>query len=129
MMLRALKNFKDAGNYDALIWEWEAMPAATQTYANLKTMMSMEYSKLIVRMWSLPEPQDMHQPMLLRSLRRQRKSCSCGIDREALEADQGINQIKQRSNGQAHRCSPREQSARCCTCRFCSSLNYQCKAV
>ncbi len=45
-MLKALKSFKDAGNYDALILEWEARQAATQTYANLKTMMSTEYSKL-----------------------------------------------------------------------------------
>jgi hypothetical protein len=46
MMLKALKSFKDAGDYNALIWGWEARPAATQTYANLKTMMSTEYSKL-----------------------------------------------------------------------------------
>lgn len=46
MMLKALKCFKDAGDYDAPIREWEARPAAAQTYANLKTMMSMEYSKL-----------------------------------------------------------------------------------
>jgi hypothetical protein len=46
MMLKALKYFKDAGNYNTPIQEWEARPAATQTYANLKTMMSMEYSKI-----------------------------------------------------------------------------------
>jgi hypothetical protein len=46
MMLKALKCFKDAGDYDALIQEWEAKPAATQTYANLKTMMSTKYSKI-----------------------------------------------------------------------------------
>jgi hypothetical protein len=46
MMLKALKSFKDASNYDAPIREWDARLAATQTYANLKTMMSMEYSKL-----------------------------------------------------------------------------------
>jgi len=46
MMLKALKCFKDAGDYDAPIREWEARPAASQTYANLKTMMSMEFSKL-----------------------------------------------------------------------------------
>jgi hypothetical protein len=46
MMLKALKSFKDAGNYDAPIREWEARPAATQTYANLKRMMSTEYSRL-----------------------------------------------------------------------------------
>ncbi len=46
MMLKALKCFKDSGNYDAPIQEWEARPAAAQTYANLKTMMSTEYSKI-----------------------------------------------------------------------------------
>mgnify|MGYP006153576531 FL=1 len=46
MMVKALKSLKDAGNYDAPIREWEARPVATQTYANLKTMMSLEYSKL-----------------------------------------------------------------------------------
>lgn len=46
LMLKALKCFKDAGDYDAPIREWEARPAATQTYSNLKTMMSTEYSKL-----------------------------------------------------------------------------------
>jgi hypothetical protein len=42
MMLKALKSFKDAGNYDAPIQEWETRLAATQTYANLKTIMSTE---------------------------------------------------------------------------------------
>ena len=46
MMLKALKCFKDAGDYDAPIREWEARPPAAQTYPNLKTMMSIEYSKL-----------------------------------------------------------------------------------
>jgi hypothetical protein len=46
MMLKALKCFKDAGNYNAPIHEWEGRPAATQTYANLKMMMSTEYSKI-----------------------------------------------------------------------------------
>jgi hypothetical protein len=46
MVLKALKCFKDAGNYDAPIQEWEARPAAAQTYANLKKMMSTEYSKI-----------------------------------------------------------------------------------
>ncbi len=45
-MLKALKSFKDVGNYNAPIWEWEATPAATQTHASLKTMMSTEYSNL-----------------------------------------------------------------------------------
>jgi hypothetical protein len=42
MMLKTLKSFKDAGDYDAPIWEWEARLVAIQTYANLKTMMSTE---------------------------------------------------------------------------------------
>ena len=46
MMVKALKCFKDAGDYDAPIREWEARPVAAQTYSNLKIMMSMEYSKL-----------------------------------------------------------------------------------
>ena len=46
MMLKALKCLKDAGDYDAPISEWEARPAVDRTYANLKTMMSTEYSKL-----------------------------------------------------------------------------------
>ncbi len=46
MMLEALKCFKDAGDYNAPIQEWEARPAAAQTYANLKTMMSTKYSKI-----------------------------------------------------------------------------------
>jgi hypothetical protein len=46
MMLKALKCFRDAGDYDAPIQEWEARPPAAQTYPNLKTMMSLEYSKL-----------------------------------------------------------------------------------
>lgn len=46
MMLKALKCFRDAGDYDAPIQEWEARPPAAQTYPNLKIMMSLEYSKL-----------------------------------------------------------------------------------
>jgi hypothetical protein len=46
MMLKALKCFKDAGNYNVPVQEWEARPAATQTYANLKMMMSTKYSKI-----------------------------------------------------------------------------------
>ena len=46
MMVKALKSLKNAGNYDALIREWEARLVATQTYVNLKTMMNLEYSKL-----------------------------------------------------------------------------------
>ena len=46
MMIKALKSFKDAGDYDAPIREWEVRPFDQQTYPNLKTMMNMEYSKL-----------------------------------------------------------------------------------
>ncbi len=46
MMVKALKSFKDAGDFDAAIREWEAIPMATQTYANLKVVMCVEFSKL-----------------------------------------------------------------------------------
>ena len=46
MMVKALKSFKDAGDFDPAIREWEARPVAMQTYANLKIVMCMEYSKL-----------------------------------------------------------------------------------
>ncbi len=46
MMVKALKSFKDAGNFDAAICEWEARPVATQTYANLKVVMCAKFSKL-----------------------------------------------------------------------------------
>lgn len=46
MMAKALKSFKDAGDYDAPIREWEAKPVAAQTYANLKVVMCAEFSKL-----------------------------------------------------------------------------------
>ncbi len=46
MMVKVLKSFKDAGNFDAAIREWEARPVATQTYANLKVVMCAEFSKL-----------------------------------------------------------------------------------
>ena len=45
-MAKALKSFKDAGDFDAPIREWEARPIATQTYANLKTLMCAEFAKL-----------------------------------------------------------------------------------
>ena len=45
MMNKALKSFKDAGDYDAAVREWEAKPVGTQTWANLKTMMCTEYAK------------------------------------------------------------------------------------
>lgn len=46
MMVKSLKSFKDAGDFDAAIREWEARPAAAQTYANLKVVMCAEFSKL-----------------------------------------------------------------------------------
>lgn len=46
MMVKALKSFKDAGDFDAAIREWEAKPADLQTYTNLKTVMCAEFSKL-----------------------------------------------------------------------------------
>ena len=42
MMVKALKSFKDAGDFDAA---WEARPVATQMYANLKVVMCAEFSK------------------------------------------------------------------------------------
>ena len=46
MMAKALKSFKDAGDFDPAIREWEVRPAAAQTYANLKTLMNTEFTKL-----------------------------------------------------------------------------------
>ena len=46
MMVKALKAFKDTGDFDAAIREWEARPTATQTYSNLKIVMCTEYAKL-----------------------------------------------------------------------------------
>ena len=45
MMNKALKCFKDCGNFDPAIREWEARPAATQTWDNLKNLMTTEYSR------------------------------------------------------------------------------------
>lgn len=45
MMNKALKCFKDVGNYDAAIQEWEARPAGQHTWENLKTMMCTKYAK------------------------------------------------------------------------------------
>ncbi len=45
-MVKALKSFKDAGDFDAAIHEWEARPVAMQTYTNLKVVMCAEFSKL-----------------------------------------------------------------------------------
>jgi hypothetical protein len=44
MMVKTLKSFKDAGDFDAAICKWEAKPVATQTYANLKVVMCAEFS-------------------------------------------------------------------------------------
>ena len=46
MLVKALKSFKDAGDFDAPIREWEARPVATQTYENLKIVMCTEFAKL-----------------------------------------------------------------------------------
>ncbi len=46
MMVKALKSFKDAGDFDAAIHKWEARPVDTQIYANLKVVMCVEFSKL-----------------------------------------------------------------------------------
>ncbi len=46
MLAKALKSFKDAGDFDAPIREWEARPAIAQTYANFKVVMCAELSKL-----------------------------------------------------------------------------------
>jgi hypothetical protein len=45
MMNKALKSFKDAGDYKPAIQEWEAQPVATQTWDNLKILMCTEYAK------------------------------------------------------------------------------------
>ena len=39
MLAKALKSFKDAGDFDASIREWEARPVIAQTYANFKVVM------------------------------------------------------------------------------------------
>ena len=46
LVAKVLKSFKDAGDYDPAIREWEARPAAMQTYANLRTVMNNEFTKL-----------------------------------------------------------------------------------
>ncbi len=45
-MVKALKSFKDAGNFDAAICKWEARPVVMQTNANPKDVMCAEFSKL-----------------------------------------------------------------------------------
>ena len=44
-MNSTLKAFKDSGDYDPAVREWEAKPEADKTWANLKIMISNEYSK------------------------------------------------------------------------------------
>ena len=46
IVAKVLKSFKDAGDYDPAIREWEARPAAMQTYVNLRTVMNNEFTKL-----------------------------------------------------------------------------------
>ncbi len=41
----ALKAFKDAGEYDPAVREWEAKPEAEKTWDNVKKMITSEYSK------------------------------------------------------------------------------------
>jgi hypothetical protein len=45
MMKKALKCFKDCGNFDPAIQEWEARLVAYQTWDNLKALMTTEYSR------------------------------------------------------------------------------------
>ena len=44
-MNSTLKAFKDCGDYDAPVREWEAKPEINKTWDNLKIMISNEYSK------------------------------------------------------------------------------------
>ena len=44
-MNSTLKAFKDCGDYDTLVREWEAKPEISKTWENLKVMISNEYSK------------------------------------------------------------------------------------
>ena len=44
-MNSTLKSFKDSGDYDPAVREWEARPEIEKTWANLKIMVSNEYSK------------------------------------------------------------------------------------
>ena len=41
----ALKSFKDAGDFEPTIGEWEARPVTIQTWENLKNLMCTEYAK------------------------------------------------------------------------------------
>lgn len=44
-MNSTLKAFKDAGNYDPAVQEWEAKPDAEKTWEHVKKMITSEYSK------------------------------------------------------------------------------------
>ncbi len=44
-MNKALKTFKDAGDFEPTIRKWEAQPVAIQTWENLKNLMCTEYAK------------------------------------------------------------------------------------
>ncbi len=46
MMVKVLKSFRDAGDFDATICKWEARPVDTQTYASLKVVMCADFFKL-----------------------------------------------------------------------------------
>ncbi len=46
MMAKALKSFKDAGDFDPAVRKWEMRRAAVQTYANLNVAMCTKFSKL-----------------------------------------------------------------------------------
>lgn len=46
MLAKAFKSFKDTGDFDPAIREWESRPVATQTYVLFKTVMCTEFAKL-----------------------------------------------------------------------------------
>jgi hypothetical protein len=45
IMNKALKSFKDVGDFEPAIRKWEAQPVAIQTWENLKNLMCTEYAK------------------------------------------------------------------------------------
>ncbi len=74
MMNKALKSFKDAGNYNAPIWEWAACPVAMQTWDNLKTMMCTKLPKPIAKMQLLHGQLGTRQQKSWKSMQMQQKS-------------------------------------------------------
>jgi hypothetical protein len=42
---KALKSFKDVGDFEPAIGEWEARPVAIQTWENQKNLICTEYAK------------------------------------------------------------------------------------